>query len=426
MKSVKYLIIGNSAAGTNAAEAIRSVDISGSIAIVSDENYRVYSRPLISYFLCNRVDENRMYYRDKDFYYRNNIELIAGIRAMELNVKKKSVKLQNETIRFDRLLIATGSKPIIPNIGKIAHGVFTFLTWDDAKKVKEFINEKKARNAVVVGAGLIGLKATEALVELGIKVTLVELADRILSSTFDRNASSIIENALKKYGCSIITNDTIKNILYRSKVVEKIMLRSGKTLKTDMVILAIGVIPNLDIVHNTPIKTDRGILVDEHMQTNIQDVYAAGDVVQASDRILGKVRTIAIWPNACKQGRIAGLNMAGIEKLYDGSFAMNSVELCGIPTISMGLTEPPDNTFQVMSEYDKDSSAYRKVVLKDNIVVGTIFVNKIDRAGIFWGLIKDRVDTGNFRDCLLSDDFGLIYLPKEYRKHLVTGPGIEV
>ncbi|OIO03877.1 NAD(P)/FAD-dependent oxidoreductase [Candidatus Desantisbacteria bacterium CG_4_10_14_0_8_um_filter_48_22] len=428
MKKTKYLIIGGSVAAINAAEAIRGADTEGTITIVSDEPCAAYSRPLISYFLGNKVTEDKMYYRDKKFFDENRIELITGIRAAGLDAKNRSVKLENgKTVKFERLLIATGGKPIIPQGVKKGRGVFTFLTWDDAKGIRSYIKKNSASgSAVIVGGGLIGLKAAEGLMELGIKISIVELADRILNATFDRNASGIMENALKKAGCAIMKNDTVKRIRYKGGNVNAVTLTNGKVLKADMVILAIGVVPNIDIVKNTPIKTDRGILTDEHMQTNIKDIYAAGDVAQVYDRILGKTRAIAIWPNASRQGRIAGLNMAGVERSYEGSFAMNSVELCGIPTISMGLTDTPDAGYQVLSELDKDSGSYRKIVLKDNFVVGAIFVGRIDRAGIFAGLIKDRIDTGDFARHFLSDDFGLIHLPKEYRKHLVTGPGIEI
>jgi NAD(P)H-nitrite reductase large subunit len=450
MKKINYLIIGNSAAGINAAESIRQIDKKGSIAIVSEESCPAYSRPLISYFLGNKVSADGMYYKNESFYKENDIELLLNEKAVRIDVKNKAVELSprqpknsGTKLYFEKLLIAVGGKSIIPPGTKKeqspsrsqsqvqSNGIFTFLSWSDTKNIQNFIKKNNVKNVVVVGGGLIGLKATEGLLDIGIKVTIIELADKILSSTFDMNASRVIENALKKTGCNIVTGTTVEKISYnkssgKNKKVEKVILKNGKVIKTDMVITAIGVIPNIDIIRNTGIKAEKGILTDEYLQTNIPDIYAAGDVAQIYDIILEKTRTIAIWPNASRQGKIAGFNMAGIKKTYEGSFAMNSMEICGIPTISMGLTEPPDDTYKILSEYDKNSGTYRKIVLKDNVIVGAIFINKIDRTGIFAGLIKNKTNTESFGDALLNENFGLIYLPKEYRKHLVTGPGIEI
>jgi NAD(P)H-nitrite reductase large subunit len=279
---------------------------------------------------------------------------------------------------------------------------------------------------VVIGGGLIGLKATEALIELKIRVTIVELADRILSTTFDQKASSLIEKGLEKIGCRLFTNNTIVEIRSKKRKLNEVILKDKKMFPASLVIVAIGVRPNINLVENTPIKTNKGILVDNFMQTNIKDIYAAGDCCEAKDLLLDINRPIAIWPIAVKQGKIAGYNMAGLKKEYPGSFAMNSVELCGIPTISVGETCPEGKDYQVLDYFDQEKSIYKKIVLKNNRIVGAIFVGDIERAGIYTGLIKDQLDTTSFKKYLLKEDFGLISLPKEYRKHLVTGLGIEV
>ncbi len=422
------VIIGNSASGIAAIEAIRECDKKNRITVISDEPYSNYSRPLISYLLGKKVDLNRISYRGKDFYRDNKVELFLNKKAEKLDPKKKWVILSDgQKIWFDKLLLATGGRPIIPKVkGLNLNGVFTFTKLSDAQKIENYIKTNKVKEAVVVGGGLIGLKATEALIELKIKVTIVEMADSILSVTFDQKASSLIERGLEKIGCRLLTNNTIVEITSKDRKVNQVILKDGKKLLAGLVIIAIGVRPNIKLVQNTPIKTNKGILVDSFMQTNVEDIYAAGDCCEAKDLLLAIDRPIAIWPAAVKQGKIAGYNMAGVKREYPGSFAMNSVELCGIPTISVGKTSPQGKDYQVLKYLNQDESIYKKIVLKDNRIIGAILVGDIERAGIYTGLIKDQLDTTSFKEHLLREDFGLVSLPKEYRKHLVTGEGIEV
>jgi len=441
-----YLIIGNSAAAVKAVEAIRENDRENKITIVSDEPYHAYSRPLISYLLGQKVKELQMYYRvaggPQDFYLNNNVETLLGRKAVKIDTVKKCVILEDKSrICFEKLLVTTGGKPIVPEIkGGNLKGVFTFTTWADAEKIKKYIDENRVKNVIVIGGGLIGLKATEALLflnEKGLKlsITIVELADRILSATFDRKASSIVEQELKKNGCAIITKNTVEKII-GVKSVNGVVLKNKKKIPADMLITAIGVSPDVFLARDTGIKINRGIIVDEHMQTNVPGIYAAGDCCEARDTLFNIIRPMAIWPNATRQGEIAGSNMSGARKSYKGSFAMNSVELCGIPTVSVGVTDPKEKGYEVMvyeppvpEEQDAQKPApkiYKKLVLKNNVIVGMIFVGDISRAGIYTGLIRDKVNVSSFRDNLLKDDFGLISLPKEYRKHMVSGSGIEV
>jgi NAD(P)H-nitrite reductase large subunit len=204
---MNYVIIGNGPAGTNAIEAIREVDLKGKIAVISDEPYLNYSRPLISNLLAKLVEKDEVAYCQDSFYKENKVELILNKKAIRLDIKKKEIVLSDkQKIPFDKLLIATGGSPIIPEIkGKDLSGVFTFIRWQDEERIAQYIKANKVKEAVVVGGGLIGLKATEALMELKIKVTIIELADRILAATFDQKASRIIERALEKKGCRLIT-----------------------------------------------------------------------------------------------------------------------------------------------------------------------------------------------------------------------------
>ncbi len=428
---MRYLIIGNGPAGINAINGIRELDPKGEIIVISDEGHLNYSRPLISYLLGNKIKAKDMSYCDQAFYKANRVKLILNKKATKLNIRKKEAILSDKKkLPFDKLLISTGANPIIPDIkGKNLKGVFTFTKLQDATEIARYVGNNRIEEAVIIGGGLIGLKAAEALMALKIRITIIELADRILSSTFDRRASDIIKGALEKERCSLITNNTICEIRGKGDKVSGVVLEDKREIFTSLVIMAIGTRPNIDLISDSSIKTDKGIIVDEFMQTSIQDIYAAGDCCQVRDLILGVDRPIAIWPNATRQGRIAGFNIAFQNNLnhattrreYKGAFAMNSVELCSIPSISVGLTLPHGKGYDVISYCDQKKSIYKKLILKDNIIVGAIFIGDIDRAGVYTGLIRDSIDVTNFREHLLKEDFGLINLPSEYRKHLVAG-----
>lgn len=411
------VIIGNSAAAVGAIEAIRKVDASVSVTVISDEPHSVYSRPLISYFLAGELKPEQIFCRPSNFYERNRIRTLLGRRAVEVDFDKKTVILENgEKVSYRRLLIATGGTPFIPKIeGFDKTGIYTFTKLDDAKKISSVLKEVK--RAVVIGGGLIGLKAAEALNKRKIGVTVVELADHILSLTLDETAASMLEKALKREGIQLITSNTVEAIL-GDGTVESVRMANGKIIEAQLVVVAIGVIPNVAPFKETPLHVEKGILVNERMETNIPDVYAAGDVTQAYDKILKIHRTIPIWPNAYAQGKIAGYQMAGNGKYqYGGSFMMNSIEVAHIPTISIGLTNPPSGDgYQVIKRFDRDSNVYRKVILKENVIVGAIFSGQIERAGILTGLLRDGVEVKGFKKELVNNQFGFISFPKTLRK----------
>jgi len=427
---MRYVIIGNSAAAVGAIEAIRRCDAENPITVVADEPHHVYSRPLISYLLGGMVDEGRMDYRPRDFYTRYRVETMLGVEVTQVSPQEWSLALAGGgTLTYDRLLIATGGRPFVPPVpGVDVEGVFTFTCLDDARRMARYIEQHEARSALVVGGGLIGLKTAEALMARGLRVTIVELADRILSMTFDHTASGLAESLLRRAGADVRTGLTVKEIVERKGRVDHAVLQDGERVECDLVVFAIGVRPNVGLIPpEAGIQVNRGIVTDRRMQTSVPGIYAAGDCAEGYDMLLGEHRPIAIWPNAYRQGYVAGCNIAGVKREYEGGMPMNSVEVCGVPTISVGLTDPPEGDgYEILERYDRAAPAYKRLVLRDNRLVGAICIGVVDRAGIYTGLIRDRVDVAPFKDYLLAGNFGLISLPREYRKHLVVGEGIEV
>ncbi|MBN1246013.1 MAG: NAD(P)/FAD-dependent oxidoreductase [Anaerolineae bacterium] len=428
---MRHVIIGNSAAAIGCVEGIRHYDRENPITIVADEPHHTYSRPLISYLLGGLVDESRMAYRPADFYEKNRVETLLGVRVTEVTPQSRTLSLAGGgSLAYDHLLVATGGKPFVPPIpGASLQGVFTFITWDEARQIDHFIEDRGVTSALVIGAGLIGLKTIEALLARGIKVTVVELADRILSTIFDATASRLAEIILRRENVDIKTKTTVTDIIGRGGRVDHAVLAGGERVDCDLVVFAIGVRPNTGLIPaDSGIQVERGIRVDDHMRTTAPDVYAAGDCVEAYDPLIDDYRQIAIWPLAYRQGYIAGANMAGADRAYEGGFPMNAISVCEVPTISVGLIDPPEDgdRYEIMDDYDRATLTYKKLVLRGHRLVGAMFINDIDRAGIYTGLIRDQADISQFKDHLLSGSFGLISLPKEYRKHLVVGSGIEV
>jgi NAD(P)H-nitrite reductase large subunit len=421
----KYVIVGASAAGIGAVEAIREVDQTGTITIISDEPCPQYSRPMISDLVSGKADFEKMKCRDDQFWKKNDVQALTGRTAVSLNLADKYVALdEGDHVNFEKLLVATGGKPFVPKIeGSDKDGVFTFTTLSDAESLAAKI--EKAKNAVVIGAGLIGVSVTEALVKRGLKVTMVELQDKILSLILDPTASEMVENVIRKAGVTIATGQTVKRIVGKpenGKVVGGAVLTSGEQIQCDLVIIAIGVIPRTELVAGTDVKTNRGILVDKFMRTNVQDVYASGDVAEAYDFVVGENRLLPLWPLAQLEGKAAGYNMAGKKADYPGGTAMSSLKYFGVPIISIGITNPKDpDAYESLVKHEPERNIYRKIVLKDNAIVGVTLVNGIERAGVLFHLMKNGVNVKKFKQELLSDDFCLATLPRSLRRKLYPG-----
>ncbi|MFC1963808.1 NAD(P)/FAD-dependent oxidoreductase [Chloroflexota bacterium] len=422
IEKTEYLIIGNSAGGIGAAEAIREADAVGGVTIISGEPYPAYSRPLISEYLATGCSLERMLFRDADFYERNRIDAVLGKEVVALDIKKKSVRLDDKRIiRWEKLLLATGGEPIVPPIKGIDfRGVFTFTTLDDAKAISHFLTQyrHKSADALVIGGGLIGASAAEALVKRGLKVTIVEMKDRILNTILDEEASAMETEALHRAGVDIITGHTVSEISsYTLGAVNSVELEDGTPIPCHLALAAIGVRPRLELVSGTDIKTNRGILVDRYMATSHPDIYACGDVAEAHDFVYGECRLTPIWPNAYIGGRVAGANMAGGTAEYPGGTSLNALKYFGLNAVSAGMVTAPYDSYEVLSE--REGSNYRKVVLKDGLIAGIVFVGDIEKSGIIYNLMKDRVNVADYKHALISGDFGLASLPEEFwRSHL--------
>lgn len=421
---IKYLIIGNSAGAVGAAEAIRSSDRLGMVTIVSDEPYPAYSRPLISKYLAAHRPLEKMLFRPADFYESNNIRTLLGSKALKVNIGRRSVELQDGTkIEWDKLLLATGGSPIVPQMpGGDLKGIFTFLTLDDAKAIDSFLASlpQKSPRAVVIGGGLIGMSVTEALLKRGARVTIIEMKNFILNAMLDAGTADVVAEKLRASGVSIATGRTTAKINGTpAGTVASVILDDGQILPADLVVVAIGVRPRTDLAAGTEIKVNRGIVVDRHMMTSVPDIYACGDVAEAYDAVYGQNRVIPIWPNAYVGGRVAGSNMAGNEAEYPGGTVMNSLNYFGINVASAGMLVPPDVSYEVLTAQFNNGS--QRIVLKNGRIVGLAFTGDVEKSGIVHSLMKQQIDVSIFKKELLSADFGLASLPREVWERQLAG-----
>lgn len=402
----QFIIIGNSAAGVAAAEAIKKRDLSSKITILSDEDHPSYCRCLISYFLAGDVSEDKLLYQPGSFYKSNNIELFLNKKVSRIDPKKNRVICEDKTnIEYDSLLIATGASARFPHIPGIKRrGVFAFRTIKDAKDIQQLLSVTKS--AGVLGGGLVGLKAAYALKKNGIRVKVIVHSNQVLSQMLDFEAAQLIQRRLEENGVDVVLEEGAVEVIGEGDI-RALKLSSGKAFDCSLVIAGKGVAPNIDLVKDTEIKVNQGIAANVSLQTNIPNIYAAGDAAETLDLIADRVLPHTLWPIAVEQGRIAGANMAGENIEYQGSLSMNSVEFFGLPAVSLGKfkTVNSEDGFEELKKSDGIANTYKKLILKDNRLRGAVMVGNIANSGIYLRLIKEKLDISSVRERLMQDDF---------------------
>ena len=401
---MNYVIIGGSAAGVTACEAIRKRDEKARITLISDEKLPLYSRCLLTYLLAGQITEDKLTFRDPDFYKKNKVDTILGARAKSIDAKKRTVKLSNgKLVSYDKLLLATGANPKSIDIpGADKGGLFTIRRIDDARGIIKLMN--KVKKVVVLGGGLIGLRDAYALKNQGKEVSVIVKSSQVLSQMLDKEAADIIQDMIVANGIEVKTGVAAKEIT-GGKTIEGVLLDDGTKVDCQMVIVGKGVIADIALAEGSGIKTHWGFLVDEHMATNVEGVFAAGDCAETRDLASGEMAINGLWPCAAGQGGVAGANMAGEKLAYEGSLSMNSVEFFGLPAISMGITKPKTDDYETLVFENRDKNLYRKIVLKDNLICGAVFINGVESAGVVNVLIRKRIDISGIKERLIDKNF---------------------
>ena len=414
---MKYVIIGNSYAGLSCADAIRRFDKSGEVVIISDENYRAYARPLISYYLEGKTTDETIWYKEGDYYEKNNFDLMLGKKVVSVDTNAKRVVLEDgAAVNYDKLFVGPGGTPFIPpteGFNPDSPMMGTFTRFDDAKKMEKAAKMSKRKEAIVVGGGLIGLKASEGLRALGLHTTIVELLPRVLGLALDEVSGNITSKKLNENGIDTATGETVVKInLDESGNPVSVLLKSGKELPADIVVVGVGVRPNVGFLEGSGVKIDRGIIVDKTMMTSVKDVYAGGDATVIYDVINKRPNIIAIVPLACEEGRVAGTNMAGVYREYPGGMGLNSVEIYGLPIVTIGLTNPSNETQNVY--VFQDDKIYRKLVYDGEVLVGAILLGDISGSGILSAIIRQGLKCLKYKDEFLNGNIYSFVIDNEF------------
>lgn len=384
----KHLIIGNCIAGTSAAQTLRHLAPHDTITIVSDEDVPAYSRCLITYYLAGDVSRKHLLSHTKKWYTDRTINLHLKTRVTHVDTRARKVKTTTrKTLSYDKLLIATGARPIFfPTIAYDPKGIIGMRTYQDATTLMKWAAPGKT--VLVIGAGFVGLKSAYGLIKRGVKVRVVELLPTVLGRMADFEASRRI---VEKFD-----NHELMDISLNASVIKaehdgnhyRAHLNTGEEVVVDFIVMSVGVRPNIEMLDKTDIDINRAIVVDPQQQTTDPDVFAAGDVCLSPDALTGDMINNAIWPVAAAQGRVAAMNMAGIKAQYTGTIIQNSVDFFGLWITALGDVQAAgdDIDYKIFST----EKVYQKLIFKDGSLIGFMATGNVDCAGVLQALIKDN------------------------------------
>jgi len=399
MARTRHVIVGGGTAGMNAITTIRQYDRGASeIILVAAEP--PYARMVLPYYLKGAISETHVYTANASRLRELGVDAFIGRRATGLDAPGQTLRLDDETeIPYDNLLIATGSSPVRPPVtGADGAGVHSFWTLEQAQGVIRHIHQ--GCHVVMVGAGFIAFTILNAILALGAKLTVVEIAPQILPRMIDREGASVVATWLRDRGVSIQTGARLTSIEDAGGQ-KRVRFQNAADLLADVVIMATGIRANLDWLDGAGIEINRGIVVDDHLRSNVPNVYAAGDIAEGRDLVSGEAAVHAIEPTAMEHGRVAGANMAGQPIAHRGSLLMNIVEVQDLEIASFGLWD--DAQAEVFSAVRPERPAYRKLLWRGNRITGAMLLGRsqdvwtTNDVGMLKGLVQSGVDLGAWK-----------------------------
>lgn len=397
-----YIVIGAGPAGVTACETLRSKDPTGQITLIGEEPEPPYSRMAIPYLLVEQIDESGTYLRKtEDHYQQNRIEHIR-MPVTEVNPQQHRVTLSDgSSLEYDRLLIATGATPLKPPIPGIElDGIHNCWTLEDARAI--VARAKPGSPVVLIGAGFIGCIILESLVERDVKLTVVEKGDRMVPRMMDNVAGNLLKSWCENRGVRILTSSGVVGFTKTDNGVS-INLDSGESLSAGLVITAMGVRANIDFLAGSGIETDQGILVNEHLQSNWKDIFAAGDVAQGRDFSTGADTVQAIQTTSVEHGRIAAINMVKADSItHQGSLNMNVLDTLGLISSSFGQWMGIEGGEQA-TLLDESEFRYMQLQFNGDYLIGASTLGHTQHIGVLRGLIRSRVPLGEWKGRLMKD-----------------------
>lgn len=389
-ENMKFVIVGNGIAGVSAAHAIRKIRGDASIAVVSDEAEPAYSACVLADYLGEEIPRDKVFIKGFSDYSQDRIQLLSSQKVTGVNTEDKKVILEKGDLVYDKLIIATGSKPLIPtSVPAEKSGVFTFKSLSDADKLVRW----KGRSAVIVGSGPIGLEAGMALKRRGYRVVVIELLSHILPKVFDAQPAGLIKQILERNGVEVLEGERFVEILGTDSV--SAVVTDKRTQSCDTVILAMGMVPRGGWAFDKVKRGEYGgIAVNERMETTLEDVFACGDCVDAKDLITGCPVSSMLWHNARRQGEVAGSNAAGVPLEYSGSLNVTGLNLFGVQAVSIGISSSEETDGFAVIERE-GQGAYQRLILQGSEVVGVQSVNWPEDMGhLLTSIVRKEKVTG--------------------------------
>ena len=413
----QYVIIGNGVAAIGCIEGIRKEDTQNKIVVISEETHPVYCRPLISYYLEGKTNLEKMAYRNPNFYEEMNCEVLYGRKAVKIDNTTKQITLDDKTIiPYNKLCIATGSSPFVPpfaGLETVEHK-YSFMTLDNMLELESAISTDS--KVLIVGAGLIGLKCAEGLKDRVLSITVCDLADRVLSSILDSDCASMMQKHLESNGIQFMLGDSAVSFDKNTA-----LMKSGKIVNFDILVLAVGVRANTSLLSEISGKVNRGILINNKMEASIPDIYAAGDCTEGDDISYNGKRVLAILPNAYMQGNCAGINMAGGTAVFDRAIPMNSIGFFGLHTMTAGSYYTADEGGELYEE--KTENTLKRLFTRNGYLTGFILIGNsvTNRAGIYTSLIREHIPLNSINFETLKKSACTTAFSQEKRNHIFGG-----
>jgi len=390
-------IVGNGICGITAARSIFELSPKEKITIFAEEEYHYYPRPRLDHLLSEKIDLTQFFPYGEEWFKSRNIDVLLKNKISAVDVSsKRLISKGGDKYSYDKLLLAQGSSPFVPPIDGVSNeGVFTYRNINDVLRIRAYARGKK--KATVIGGGLLGLETACALTESGLKVTVVESAPRLLPRQLDVDGAQILKTQVEKFKIEVVLGATYDRIISEAGR-KSLLLKDIGRLDSDLFVISAGIRSNIGLAKASGINVSKGIVVDRHMRTNLENVFAAGDCTEFNSVVYG------IIPAAIEQGKTAASNIIGRPLEYSGTTFQVTLKVAGIDLTSIGMVNPEGEGYEEVRKKDAGKGTYRKVVLKDGKAVGAIIIG--DKRGIseLTKIIDGKLDVSRDKDALLADE----------------------
>jgi len=399
---MRFVIAGAGAAGTSAAQALREKAPQAEIIVYTNENYPYYGKPRLPEFLADEVELEQIYFHNEEWYESNRIDFRKGKAITKIDADKQKIVVGQDELEYDKLLLACGSRPLeLPIEGIHREGVFNLWSISDAIHMKQFA--RGINLVAVIGGGFLGIETARSLKNLGLDVTLIEIADRLMPRQLDETASRMLKEAIERQGIKILLGEVVKTIESKTTKMEQVRFASGESMQAAMVVIAAGAMPNKEIAKSAGIVTNKGVIVDKHMRTSSKNIYAAGDVAEFAGKCYG------IIPAALEQAKVAASNMIVEDALdYEGTVPINTLKGFDMDLTCIGTTFIEDETGFKVIEFDSpEEGMYKKALLRKNRLTGVILIGTRKNIIPFSTIIGKGLEVSSIQDELLNEEMNL-------------------